>query len=166
MYPESWYAVIELELLAVAWAITKCKLFLAGLPHYTVITDDHPLISILHNHRLDEIKNPRPQHLKTQVMAYNFTAEWVKATLNNAPNTLSRNPVSDPLQHEMLAEHDVNTPESSPTEIRLETISSQESIRIQKLCEHAKNDQEYQWLQNFILHGFPEHRHQLLEECR
>ena len=85
--------------------------------------DHHPLIPILNNHRLDEIENPRLQCLKTRIMAYNFTAEWVKGTLNNALDVLSRNPVSDPLQHEMLAERDVNTPESSPTEIRLATIS-------------------------------------------
>ena len=46
------------------------------------------------------------------------------------------------------------------------SISCQESIRFQKLREHAKNDQEYHRLQNFIFHGFPDHCHQLLEECR
>ena len=56
---ESRYAVIELELLAVSWAILKCKLFLAGLPHFRVITDHHPLIPILNSHRLDVIENPR-----------------------------------------------------------------------------------------------------------
>ena len=44
---ESRYAIIELELLAVTWAI-KCKVFLASLPHFIVLTD----------HRLDEIENP------------------------------------------------------------------------------------------------------------
>ena len=39
---ESRYTIIELELLAVSWAITKRKLFLAGLPHFTVVTDHHP----------------------------------------------------------------------------------------------------------------------------
>ena len=55
---ESCYAIIELELLGVAWAISKCKLFLSGLRHFTVITDHHPLIPILNSHRLDEIENP------------------------------------------------------------------------------------------------------------
>ena len=50
--------IIKLELLAVLWAIYKCKLFLAGLPHFKVITDHHPLIPILNNHRLDEIETP------------------------------------------------------------------------------------------------------------
>ena len=94
---ESRYAIIELELLAVSWAIIKCKLFLAGLPHFTVVTDHHPLVPILNNHRLDEIENPRLQRRKSKNMAYNFTAQWVKGTLNNAPDALSRNPVSDPL---------------------------------------------------------------------
>ncbi len=75
---ESRYAIIELELLAVTWAIIKCNIFLAGLPHFAVVTDHHPLILILNNHRLDEIENPRLQRLKARVMAYNFTVEWIK----------------------------------------------------------------------------------------
>ena len=71
---ESRYAIIELELLAVSWAIIKCNLFLAGLPHFTLITDHHPLIPILNSHRPDEIENPRLQRLKTKIMGYNFTA--------------------------------------------------------------------------------------------
>jgi len=47
---ESRYAVIELEMLAVCWAVCKCKLFLTGLQHFTVVTDHNPLIPILNNH--------------------------------------------------------------------------------------------------------------------
>ena len=74
--PKSRYAVIELELLAVAWAITNtnCKLSYPTL-YFAVITDHHPLIPILNSHQLDEIEDPRLQHLETRVMAYNFTAE-------------------------------------------------------------------------------------------
>ena len=35
----------------------KYHLFLAGLNHFTVITDHNPQISILNSHRLDEIEN-------------------------------------------------------------------------------------------------------------
>ena len=52
---ETRYATIELELLAVAWSVTKCKVFLLGLQNFTIITDHNPLIPILNNHRLDEI---------------------------------------------------------------------------------------------------------------
>ena len=65
---ESRYAIIELEMLALAWAIAKSRLFLAGLPHFLVVTDHHPLVPILNNHCLDEIENPRLQRLKTRIM--------------------------------------------------------------------------------------------------
>ena len=120
--------------LAVVWAIHKCQIFLAGLPHFTVLTDHHPLISILNHHRLDEIENPRLQRLKTRIMAYSFTAEWVKGALNNAPDALSRHPVSDPLQHEMLAEYDSNnSPEVTIAEIRTTSSGQKESFRLQDL---------------------------------
>ena len=61
---ESRYAIIELEMLAVAWGIAKCRLFLAGIPHFQLVTDHHPLVPILNCHRLDEIENPRLQRLK------------------------------------------------------------------------------------------------------
>ena len=37
-------------------------------------------------------------------MGYSFTAEWVKGARNNAPDALSRSPVSDPEQEDLLAE--------------------------------------------------------------
>ena len=37
---------LNLELLAVLWAILKCKIFLAGLSHFKIVTDHHPQISI------------------------------------------------------------------------------------------------------------------------
>ena len=44
---ESRYTTIELEMLAVRWATLKCKIFLSGLQHFTVITDHNPLLPIL-----------------------------------------------------------------------------------------------------------------------
>ena len=86
---ESRYVIIELEMLAVAWGIAKCRLFLAGIPHFQLVTDHHPLVPILNCHRLDEIENPLLQRLKTRIVGYNFTAQWIKGTLNHAPDALS-----------------------------------------------------------------------------
>ena len=41
--------------------------------------------------------------------------EWVKGTLNTAPDALSRNPTTDPQPQEMLAEHDANNNPMRPT---------------------------------------------------
>ena len=46
---ESRYAIIELELLAVSWAIHKCNIFLAGLPYGTPsVTKIRPIKITLH----------------------------------------------------------------------------------------------------------------------
>ena len=51
-------------------------------------------------------------------MGYNFTAQWIKGTLNNAPDTLSCNPTSNPLPHEIMAKLDAqDNPEPSIAEI-------------------------------------------------
>ena len=117
----------------------------------------------MNSHRLDEVENPRLQRLKTKLM-YNFTAEWLKGTKNDAPDALSRNPVSDPKPHELLAKLDVhNNPDTSFAEIRSIT---NESYCLQDLHEHSEQDSEYQHLKNFILNGFPSHRSQLPETCK
>ena len=51
---ESRYAMCELELLAIVWAVTKkCKLFLQGLPQFTIQTDHRPLLPIINQQTLD-----------------------------------------------------------------------------------------------------------------
>ena len=144
------------------WAITKCKIFLAGLPHFTVLTDHHPLVPILNNYyRLDEIENPRLQRLKSKIMAYNFSTTWVKGALDHAPDALSRNPVSDPQDSEMLAEN-----VAKGAEVRALTNSTQESLRLTELHQRADDDPEYQQLKNYIHKGFPAQRNRLPEQLR
>lgn len=67
--------MVELELLAVVWALKKCRSFLQGLQHFfKVITDHRPLIPILNDFTLDAVENPRLQRLKEKTGLYNFTA--------------------------------------------------------------------------------------------
>lgn len=165
---ETRYAVIELEMLAVCWAIMKCRVFLAGLQHFEVATDHNPLIPILNTRRLDEVENPRLQRLKSRLMAYHFTAHWTKGSTHNAPDALSRNPVSDPQSEDTLAEYDhQNNPAMSTTEIRAITTSeSPTSARLEELRQQAAQDHEYQQLLSVILNGFPQHKQQLPDNCR
>ena len=164
------HAITELELLAVAWAASKCKIFLTGLQHFQVITDHNPLVPILNNHRLDEIDNPRLQRLKMKLMAFKFTATWCKGDTNRAPDALSRNPVWEPQQVDTLAEYDEeNQPEPSAAENRMFNVadqSNQENARIQEIQDQAKRDDTYQQLEEVILQGFPDHENQLPERLR
>ena len=120
---ESRYAVIELECLAVAWAVKKCSMFLSGINHFMVSTDHHSLVPILNTHRLDEIENPRLQCLRTRLMNYNFTAMWIKGIKNDAADALSRHPCQSPNQGDELAEYDVSLNSSQEIDTQASSIS-------------------------------------------
>ena len=161
---ESRYAVIELELLAVTWAIWKCTMFLTGLPQFEVWTDHNPLVPILNSHRLDEIENQRLQHMRMKIMAFHFKAIWRKGATNQAPDALSRSPVSIPTPEESLAEG--SDQDLSAAEIRSVHQNEMESIRLQELRKQAREDNCYQQLKQYIMKGFPDHRHMLPEETK
>jgi len=46
-----------------------------------------------------------------KIMAFNFKAIWCKGATNQAPDVLSRNPVSIPIPEELLAESSDSTAE-------------------------------------------------------
>ena len=158
---ETRYAVMELEMLSVAWAAQKCRIFLAGLPTFTVITDHSPLVPILNSRRLDEIENPRLQRLRTRLLAYNFIAKWIKGKDNDAADALSRYLCSSPKPGEDIAEYDIDICHSVHTikclttsEIRLLNDPG-DNLRLRELRDHAKRDQEYQSLLTLVTQGFP-----------
>ena len=64
-------AVVELELLAIQWAVQKCRLYLAGTD-FEVITDHQPLIGIMNGRNLDAIQNMRIRRLRSKLLVYRF----------------------------------------------------------------------------------------------
>lgn len=96
---ESRYAMIELEALAIIWAVNKCRLYLSGLPHFTVLVDHRPLLGIFAK-TIPEVDNPKLQSYKEKLAWFNFTVEWIKGSSHAIPDALSRAPVDDPEQEE------------------------------------------------------------------
>ena len=122
-----------------SWAVTKCTIFLAGLSHFKITPDHHPLIPILNSHCLDEVENPRLQLLKTRLMGYNFTAEWQKEKLNNAPEVLSHYPVSELSLQDTRAEYDEGSnSKPSVAELRVAANGGQENVHIKEDRRYAK----------------------------
>ena len=150
---ETRYAMIEIELLGILWAVKKCRLFLEGLSNFEVVTDHRPLIPIINGHRLDEIENPRLQRLRMQLMNYKLFATWCSGKKHIAADALSRSPVMDPQPDDELAEQDVN--------FHLHSISkavrddSEMDIRLNEIHHAARNDDKYQELLKNIKYGFP-----------
>ena len=89
---EKNYAVVELELLAIQWAVEKCRLYLAGTD-FMVVTDHQPLLGILNRKNLDAINNVRIQRLMAKLLGYSFQVEWIPGKNHTIADTLSRNPV-------------------------------------------------------------------------
>ena len=87
--------MIELECLAVVWAVKKCGLFLHG-SLFNIVTDHHPLVPILNHYSLDQIENPRLQRLVLKLRPYQLHATWRKGTDNAFADALSRYPVREP----------------------------------------------------------------------
>ena len=132
---------------------------LMGMQQFDMITDHNPLLPIINHHRLDEIENPRLQRLRAKIMAFNFKASWKKGITNQAPDALSRNPISTPSPKELLAKSDEdNNQEPSAAEIMAVHRDGLESTRLQELRKLAETDNEYQ--------RFPDHRHALHECCK
>lgn len=93
---ETRYATCEIELLAVQWAIHKCRLYLLGRDHFVVVTDHKPLLGIVKGSNLDAIDNPRIQRIIEKLSPYVFTMEWVKGKMHCIADALSRAPVGKP----------------------------------------------------------------------
>ena len=101
---ESQYAMIELECLAAAWAMRKCRQFLECMPSFQLITDHRPFIPILNDYHLDKLDNPRILRLSLSMQRYSFVAVWVPGKDSLMADALSRSPVDHPSASDEIAE--------------------------------------------------------------
>ncbi|KAG0725211.1 Transposon Tf2-6 polyprotein [Chionoecetes opilio] len=168
---ETRYATIELELLAAAWAMSKCRPYLIGLQSFTLMTDHRPLIPILNHYTLDAVENPRLQRLKEKVSPYLFTAVWRAGKQLCIPDALSRAPVSRPTpEDEMVcseaAAHlrsvvSLNAINQDQDPSHLDPPHQDADRTIQELRAAAVTDPSYTRLRDCVTSGFPPNRYTL-----
>ena len=97
------YATIELECLAIQYAISKWRFYFLGLPNFEIVTDHNPLLGIFENY-IFEVDNPRLQRLREKMQAYNFTVKCVPGKLHLIADALSRGPRFSPHDEELTVE--------------------------------------------------------------
>ena len=163
---ETRYATIELEMLAVVWAMSKCRLYLSGLQHFTLMSDHRPLIPILNHYSLDAIENPRLQRLKEKIAPYLYTAVWRAGKQLSIPDALSRAPVSHPTPEDETACADSTAHLRAVISVNAvasdEDVPPQDSDRtLQDLREAARLDPSYSRLRDCVTSGFPPNRYDL-----
>ena len=86
------YSTIELECLAIVWAISKCSFYLHGRPKFTVYTDHRPLEGIFQKD-LFALASPRLQRMREKVANYSFEVNWVPGKTHYIADALSRAPL-------------------------------------------------------------------------
>lgn len=176
---ESRYSTIELEMLAVVWAMKKCKYYLLGLPQFSHITDHKPLIPLLNSYTLDCIENPRLQRLREKISGYVFTSKWRKGKDLCIPDALSRAPVDTPKEDDIslgsetsvcirnavirsiATLHNISVSPTSDTATQ-DTASSDPIL--EEIRRAALIDQTYSQLIKQVITGFPSSNSTLPEE--
>ena len=93
--PETRYAVCELEGLAILYGIVKCRHYLLGMDHFTVVTD-HKALQGVFAKDLSDIENARLRRYRERLTGYNFDLSWREGKTNHIADALSRAPVFPP----------------------------------------------------------------------
>ena len=177
---ESRYAPTEGEALAVAWALEHSRLFTLGCTKLLVSTDHRPLLGILNDRNLDDIKNPRLCRLKEKCLPFQFHIQYNPGKWHRGPDALSRGPTTPDLALGMVCSTstDTTTSELSYTHSALVddidtipvaqvaainasyfTSADVSIIYTDELKTATKNDSLCQELTSTILRGFPLTRH-------
>ena len=88
---ETRYATIELECLAILYAVKQCSHYLQGA-RFHVVTDHRPLVGVF-NKDLYTITNPRLHRIREKLLGYDFSISWVAGKRHLIADALSRAPV-------------------------------------------------------------------------
>ena len=158
---ESRYAPVEFEALAVAWGVHKCKYFLAGLPEFIIRNDHRTLIPLLNSKSLNEIDNPRVSRLIEKLRPYRYKAEHVSGIKNCVADALSRAPVDQPTEEDLLGEEEsprirqIIRRAASCAGIEDELQETLVDPNIEWIKGAASQDRAYQELLEAVKGGFP-----------
>lgn len=143
---ETRYAFIELECLAVVWAVKKSLLYLSGKP-IEVVTDHRPLIPIFNSYSLDQIENLHLQRLVLKLCQCQFHVMWQKGAGCVFPDAFSRHPVANPSDGDEYGE-DLTTSSLSVFACVMEDSDG-------CLTNLHFHERRHQRLRGFVLNGFP-----------
>ena len=174
---EERYAPIEGEALAVAYALEKARHFVLGCRNLIVATDHKPLLNILNDRHLADIKNPRLFSLKEKTLPYRFKIVHISGKKNLTADVISRYPSGDPnpdftfLQDDLYHSDDTmeksltgNAISSLAAVTTVSTLAAVQAVTWHDVQEATTSDPIMMSLQNTIVDGFPSSRCELPEE--
>ena len=177
---ESRYAPVEGEALAVVYALEKCRIFVLGCPDLLVVVDHKPLVKILGDRSLEDIKNPRLFNMKEKTLMYDYKIKHVPGTWHLGPDACSRYPsnqssevssVLTDLRHpaapqDILSSLEINCYVQSSVLAAMSGGGYTEGIDVdvitwERVQEAAAQDEEIIALLHPIIYGFPATKEEL-----
>ena len=159
---EQRYSPTEGEALAVAWALKHASIFTKGCTNLIISTDHLPLLGILNNKPLEEMKTSRLSRLKEQTLQYRFSIFYNPGKWHRAPDALSRSPckgeclqlfAEDKVTSGLISDADLT--DDIPEVAIAELSSLQSSITLEEVIRLTKNDSSMCTLKTLIQSGFP-----------
>ena len=139
-------------MLAAVWGCEKMSKYLHGLPLFVLQTDHKPLIPIL-NYKLLSEMSPRIQRLRTRMLRFSYTAEYVLGTSLKDANALSRAPVHVPSIEDEIAEKEIAFHVNSI----IDSIPATDS-RLSEIRRELKVDKSIQEVIKMVKEGWPENK--------
>jgi hypothetical protein len=137
---ESRYATLELEALAIKWAIASCKHYLMGGPDFTVVTDHKPLVPMFKK-GLGDVENARVLRYREQLTQYSFEVVWVPGKTHEIADALSRAPIFDPPEEADIMAVEAAEPEDGPQKAYRGGAKDAEYKDLMKAWREGKNPQ-------------------------
>ena len=168
--PETRYAPVEGEALAVVYALHQTRYYIQGCADLTVATDHKPLVGILNERSLTDIDNRRLLNLKEKAMPYKFRIIHVSGKRNAGADAASRYPLPGPHVSDLdtsgdetidLAEDGAILASMSASLQSVSNVTTWDMVR-----EATASDEQLITLQHVIEDGFPEDCRQLAPELR
>ena len=150
--PETRYATNELEMLAIVYAIQKCRYHLLGRK-FVVVTDHKPLVGTM-SKPLWDIGNQRLQRFREKVMDYVFETIYIKGKDNVIADALSRQPLFDSEDAEELEDDNEDEQVTAyfcvAAAFREPMVGVEKDVLLHNINKFADEDPSYQQ----IIHAF------------
>ena len=116
---EENYAPVEGEALIVAWALDKARHFVLGCNDLIVATDHKPLLKVLGDRKMEDIKNPRLYNLNEKTLPFLFRITHVLGKRHFTANSLFRYASGDQNTNKMDLPDDAHAASHPPAYARL-----------------------------------------------
>ena len=144
---ETRWAIIELELLAVTFALYRLRVYLWGV-HLSVETDHKPLLGIQRKdiHEL----SPRFQRLRLKLLKFDFELSHISGQSNVIADVLSRSGIGDDVSRTVT----LNGLERQVLSVVVSKPFS--SAKLNEVIQMSREDEQIETVKNYVQNGWPE----------